>query len=80
MTADDQTSKTVYTAAAQFENQTYTDEQTVDKNRYNVIFDDIDNGAVSADKENPYEDEEVTLTISPDTGYKLSIHFVCRCV
>ena len=72
VTADDQTSKTVYTAAAQFENQTYTDEQTVDKNRYNVIFDDIDNGAVSADKENPYEDEEVTLTISPDTGYKLS--------
>ena len=71
VTIDDQTSKTVYTARSEFENHTYTDEKEKNKDRYNVTIDDVDNGAVSVDKENPYEGEEVTLTITPDTGYKL---------
>lgn len=35
------------------------------------IAGDIENGTVSADKASAEEDETVTLTVTPDTGYKL---------
>ena len=39
---------------------------------YGITIDESENGTVGADKENAIIGEEVTLTITPDTGYALS--------
>ena len=72
ITADDQRDKTIYTATLQFEGETYTDTKTVNKALSNVIIADTEHGTVTADKTEAYEGEPVTLTVTPDTNYKLS--------
>ena len=72
VTTSDETSKTVYTATAEFEEHTYTDTETVNKMLSNVIIADTANGNVNANKNKAYIGEEVTLTITPAAGYKLN--------
>ncbi len=72
VTKTDSREKTDYTATVEFENETYTDTQTVNKTLSNVTVNSSNHGTVTADKVQAYEGEEVTLTITPDAGYKLS--------
>ena len=72
VTKSEETSKTVYTATAEFEGETYTGTETVNKNLSNVTIADAANGTVTADKSKAFVGEEVTLTITPDSGYKLA--------
>ena len=72
VTKSEETSKTVYTATAEFENETYTNTVEVNKALSTVTIADAANGTVTADKSEAYVGEEVTLTITPDSGYKLA--------
>ena len=53
----------------------YSSEEGVNKNKvtlYNVVIDpNIQNGKVTSDKPKAANDEIVTLTVTPDTGYEL---------
>ncbi|MEE3428997.1 MAG: leucine-rich repeat protein [Ruminococcus sp.] len=72
VTKADELTKTTYTATVEFENETYTDTQTVNKTLSNVTVNSSNHGTVATDKVQAYEGEEITLTIAPDTGYKLT--------
>ncbi len=71
VSVNDSREKTVYTAIAEFEGNTYTDEQVKNKvsSEVRVVYDQ--HGSVESDKSTAYEGETVTITIRPDTGYKL---------
>lgn len=72
VTKTDFREKTDYTATAEFENETYTDTQTVSKTLRNITVNGSNHGTVTADKAQAYEDETVNLTVTPDDGYKLT--------
>ena len=71
ITKTDALDKTTYTATAVINGNTYTDVVEVLKTQHTVTVTDLANGAVSADKDAAYEGEEITLTVTPDDGYKL---------
>ena len=64
--------KTVCTAAVEIEGKTYTDSKELAKPMYNLTVESSEHGTVTADKESVYAGEEVTLSITPDTGYELT--------
>ena len=72
VTKTDELTKTTYTASAEINGVTHTATKTVNKNQSDITVQSATNGTVTADKSRAYEGEEVTLTITPDTGYKLS--------
>ena len=72
VTKTDSREKTDYTATVEFENETYTDTQTVNKTLSSITVNSSNYGEVTADKAQAYEGEEITLTVTPDMGYKLS--------
>ncbi len=72
VTKTDELTKTTYTASAELDGVTHTATKTVNKNQSEITVESTTNGTVTADKSRAYEGEEVTLTITPDTGYKLS--------
>lgn len=43
-----------------------------EKTKYNLTISTVENGSVTADKTKFAEGEEITLTVTPDTGYLLS--------
>nr|WP_316624637.1 hypothetical protein [uncultured Ruminococcus sp.] len=69
--AADERSKTTYTATAGFNGVTYTDTKIVEKSAYDITVAAAEHGSVSASPDPAYVGEEVTLTVTPDTGYKL---------
>lgn len=71
VTAADERSKTTYTATAEFNGVTYTDTKIVEKSAYDITIAAAEHGSVSASPNPAYVGEEVTLTVTPDTGYKL---------
>ncbi len=71
VTKTDSREKTDYTATVEFGNDTYTDTKTVNKTLSNITVNSSNHGTVATDKVQAYEGEEITLTIAPDTGYKL---------
>ena len=58
-----------YTATAEFNGTTYTDQ--IGLVSYSVTVASVEHGSVTADKSKAYKGEEVTLTVTPDIGYKL---------
>ena len=68
----DSREKTDYTATVEFGNDTYTDTKTVNKTLSNITVNSANHGQVTADKEQAYEGEEVSLTVTPATGYRLT--------
>ena len=65
-------SKTVYSASVEFRGETYTGTKEIAKTLSDITIADCENGTVTAAKTSAYEGEEITLTVTPDTGYKLS--------
>ncbi len=63
--------KTVYTATVLFGGETCSDDKTVNKALSNITVANTVHGEVTADKAEAYEDEKVTLTVSPEAGYNL---------
>ena len=72
VTVDNQRDKKIYTATAQLDGETCSDTKTVNKTLSSINVAATEHGTVTADKAEAYEGEEVKLTITPDTGYKLS--------
>lgn len=72
VTVDNQRDKNIYTATAQLDGETCSDTKTVNKTLSSINVAATEHGTVTADKAEAYEGEEVKLTITPDTGYKLS--------
>ena len=72
VTKTEERSKITYTATAALNGETYTDTQIVEKTACAVTIADIEHGSVSVAPNPAYEGEEVTLTVIPDAGYKLS--------
>ena len=60
-----------YTATAQFGGATYTDTKEVTVEPYNIGIRYYEHGTVTVDPKTAYEGEEITLTVTPDEGYKL---------
>ena len=67
----EETSRTVYSASVEFRGETYTGKKEILKTLSYIVIADIANGTVTASKASAYEGEEVTLTVTPDPGYKL---------
>ena len=72
ITTNDEVSQTTYTAQVQFGGESYTDSKTIRKTKSDVSVEPASHGTVSADKNEPFEGETVTLTVIPEAGYKLS--------
>ena len=71
VTVSESVDKMTYTATAVINGNTYTDVVEVQKTQHTVTVTDLANGSVSADKAQAYEGETVTLTVTPNDGYKL---------
>ncbi|MBQ6412441.1 MAG: hypothetical protein IJI19_03040, partial [Ruminococcus sp.] len=58
-----------YTATAELNGATYTDQ--IELASYSIAITSVEHGKVTADKSKAYKGEEVTLTVTPDSGYLL---------
>ena len=71
ITKTEELDKTVYTASADIDGQLYTDTKEIPKSYSNITVTTDGHGTVTANKNAAYEGEEITLDVTPETGYKL---------
>ncbi len=72
ITEQDTREKVLYIATAEFLGETYTDTRVKRNKAFSSVnISATDNGTVTSDLSGAYEDETVTLSFTPDDGYRL---------